>query len=250
MVLVVVFALACIALSQWQFARREEAAANIARVEKNYDAPAVALSGLLAPDEALPNDEKWRPVTVTGSYLADKQLLVRNRSLDGEPGFDILTPFVTLSGDVFVIDRGWVAGPLKPLSQVVAAPTGVETVTARLVPSEPALAGQSDTTESVATVNLPNVSKRWSQATYTGAYGLLVSEVPEAPAGRSAIKPDLTEGNHLSYALQWIAFALLGFVGLFWAIRNERRARSGKQPRRARIDADAQAEDALLDADS
>ena len=230
------FALACVALSQWQFARREEAAANITRVQRNYDAPPVPLSDLLAPDQMLPMDEKWRPVVVTGSYLVDKQLLVRNRARDGEPGFDILTPFVTRAGDVFVVDRGWVAGALKPLSDVIAAPRGVETVIARLVPSEPALAGQSDTAESVATVNLPNIGKRWSEKTYLGAYGLLVSEVPEAPAGLSALKPELTEGNHLSYALQWIAFAILGFVGLFWAIQNERRVRSGKKPKRKRVD--------------
>lgn len=246
-VLVVVFAVACVALSQWQFARREEAAANIARVEKNYDAPPVPLASVLAPDHVLNPDDKWKPVVLKGSYLVGKQLLVRNRARDGEAGFDILSPFMTESGDVFVIDRGWVAGPLKPLSSVVAAPSGPEVVVARLMPTEPQLAGQSDTAESVATINLPNVAKRWTQPTYLGAYGLLVSEVPVAPAGLPALKPQLTEGNHLSYALQWIAFAVLGFVGLWWAIRNERRVRSGAKSKKVRIDKDAQAEDALLD---
>ncbi len=245
--LVVVFAIACVALSQWQFARREEAAANIARVEKNYDAPPVPLVSVLAPDQALNPNDKWKPVVLKGSYLVEKQLLVRNRARDGEAGFDILSPFVTESGDVFVIDRGWVAGALKPLSSVVEAPAGAEVVVARLMPTEPQLAGQSDTAESVATVNLPNVAKRWTESTYLGAYGLLVSEVPAAPAGLPALKPELTEGNHLSYALQWIAFAVLGFVGLWWAIRNERRVRSGAKPKKLRVDRDAQAEDALLD---
>jgi hypothetical protein len=35
----------------------------------------------------------------------------------------------------------------------------------------------------------------------------------------------LDEGNHLSYAVQWILFALMGFYALFWAIRQEREYR-------------------------
>ena len=32
------------------------------------------------------------PVTLTGRYLADEQLLVRNRPLNGQPGFEVLVP--------------------------------------------------------------------------------------------------------------------------------------------------------------
>jgi hypothetical protein len=34
-------------------------------------------------------------------------------------------------------------------------------------------------------------------------------------------RPQLTEGNHLSYALQWIVFALMAFMALVWAVRQE-----------------------------
>jgi hypothetical protein len=35
--------------------------------------------------------------------------------------------------------------------------------------------------------------------------------------------PSLNEGNHLSYAFQWIIFGIMAFVAFGWAYRNERR---------------------------
>jgi cytochrome oxidase assembly protein ShyY1 len=63
-------------------------------------------------------------------------------------------------------------------------------------------------------------------------------------------KPELTEGNHLSYALQWILFALMAFAALWWAIKQEVEARkiaadpSYRPKVRKRVgDADKAAED-------
>ncbi len=35
--------------------------------------------------------------------------------------------------------------------------------------------------------------------------------------------PSLNEGNHLSYAFQWIIFGIMAFIAFGWAYRNERR---------------------------
>ena len=35
------------------------------------------------------------------------------------------------------------------------------------------------------------------------------------------LKPSTDEGNHLSYALQWLLFGILGFVALYLAINKE-----------------------------
>jgi hypothetical protein len=59
-----------------------------------------------------------------------------------------------------------------------------------------------------------------------GLYLRMVSEsvkVENYPLPLS--RPQLDEGNHLSYALQWILFAVMGFFALGWAIRQERLAR-------------------------
>lgn len=262
LVAALVFALACVLLSKWQFARRDEAVLEITRVVDNYDAEPIPVSEALPQLDSFTADEKWRPVTLEGEYLLDEQVLVRNRPYNGSPGFEVLTPLLLEDGSVFIVDRGWMPSGTKDLPDTVPAPPeGPVTVTARLKAGEPALAGRSAPAGQVATVELPLIADQLDQPTYTGAYGLLASESPsvaEMPA--PAIKPEADEGPHLSYAVQWIVFALFGFFGLGYALRQEYRLvnaddpderakaaiRRDKASRRAKSDADI--EDELVDA--
>jgi cytochrome oxidase assembly protein ShyY1 len=63
-------------------------------------------------------------------------------------------------------------------------------------------------------------------------------------------RPVITEGNHLSYALQWILFALMAITALIWGVKKEREAQSKtkKVSRRKNLgQVDAETEDSLLD---
>ena len=63
-------------------------------------------------------------------------------------------------------------------------------------------------------------------------------------------RPVLGEGNHLSYALQWILFALMAGGALIWGIKKEREALSStvRVSRRKNVgQVDAETEDQLLD---
>jgi cytochrome oxidase assembly protein ShyY1 len=250
--LVVVFAIACALLSWWQWSRRAEAVAEIATIEANYDAPPVALTSLLPDLTTVDESAEWHPVVVSGEYLVDDQLLVRNRPRDSEAGFEVLVPLRLADGSVFLVDRGWVPGGATPEApdSVPAAPRGEITVVVRLKPGEPDIPGRGAPEGQLATVRLPDVAKLLDAPTYTGMYGLLVSEDPvAAERPLSAQRPVEDEGPHLSYALQWIAFGILAFVGLGWAVRRERRIAAGEviAPRRER---DAEIEDALLERQS
>jgi cytochrome oxidase assembly protein ShyY1 len=224
------------------------------RLEANYSATPVPISEVLAPQTAMNLNDQWKPVSATGSYLPDLQVLVRNRTHESAPGFDVISPFLTSAGVLLVIDRGWIpaASDGRSPSSIPALPSKTERVIVRLIPAEPVLQGQSDTTKLISSIHVAELATAWEYPTYTGAYGSLVSEDPQAVSGILAPKPELSEGNHLSYALQWIAFALLGFIGLAWAVRNETRIQRGKSTQRSsrskRTDVDADAEDALLDA--
>ncbi len=224
--LVIVFAIACGLLSWWQWARRAEAVAEIDRVAVNYDASPRPLAEVLPALDAWTEADEWLPVRLTGEYLADQQLLVRNRPYNGASGFEVLVPFRLDTGRVFVVDRGWVpvGSSIEAPDAVPAPPDGAVDVVARLKPGEPTLPGRTAPEGQLATIHLPSVAELLGDETYVGAYGLLASEDP-APATRPspAIKPEADEGPHLSYALQWIAFGVLAFVALFWAFRRERR---------------------------
>jgi cytochrome oxidase assembly protein ShyY1 len=263
--LTVVFAIACGLLSWWQWSRRAEAIAAIDLVAANYDAEPAPVDAVLPGLDAWQASDEWRPVVLTGEYLVDEQLLVRNRPRDGGPGWEVLVPFRLDDGRVLAIDRGWLpVGSRDDVpDEVPAAPEGEVTVVARLKPGEPTLPGRTAPDGQLATIHLPTVAELVGGEVYTGAYGLVASEDPApAVAPRSAERPIADEGPHLSYAMQWIAFAVLAFVALVWGVRHERRVQreeaaeaealaAGAPPparRRRKRDADADAEDAVLDA--
>ncbi len=168
------------------------------------------------------------------STCPSKQLLVSERSLGSDPGFEVLTPFRQSNGSIFIVDRGWVSVGSKTSrpDYVPPAPTGLEHVTARLQQSETVLPGRVAPAGEISEINLPTVTRLVHLSdTYTGAYGLLSSETPK-PVSRpiAASKPVLDPGPFLSYAFQWILFAVMGFGGLAWALRQEYRIRNAEDP--------------------
>lgn len=250
----VVFAIACLLLSNWQFARRTEAANKVVLVAENYDAPPVPLTQLVPALDSFDLNATWHPVVAEGHYLTEYATLVRNRVQDNDAGFESLVPFELASGAVVVIDRGWTPANAnaRPAQDIVLPSSTMTTVTFRLRPSEAQIKGQESTAESIPTINISNLATRWANDTYSAIYGQLVSESPTVGNhGVLAEKPKLDEGNHLSYAFQWIAFAVLGFVALIWIVRRERQiAKAGRttKPTRRKPSHDESEEDRLIDA--
>ena len=272
--LAVVFAVACAFLSDWQFSRNEERAGQLALVERNYDAEPVPLADVIPEGSRLDPQDEWRQVRLNGSYVPDDQLLVRNRPHGGTSAFEVLVPFRLDDGRVLLIDRGWVPpGEAQPEPDAVpAAPTGDATVVVRLRPGEPLPAsGRSAPEGQVPTISLPLVAEAapaTGDALELSAYGVLVSEDPAPETAPNRLEPPSEDpGPHLSYAIQWILFAIMGFVFIGYVIRTERRHRredaedaadaasravepgTGSSPARPRRrDRDAEDEDAILDA--
>ena len=266
----IVFAVACGFLSNWQFTRNADRAEQLALVARNYDAEPVALDRIIAPGAVLGAADEWRPVTLQGEYVADQQLLVRNRPHGGTAAFEVLVPFRLADGRVLLIDRGWVPpGEDQPLpDQIPAPPEGDVTVIARLRPAEQLPAsGRSAPEGQVPSINPELVAETLApdvgDQLELSAYGVMVSEDP-APQTRPAsfAAPSEDPGPYLSYAIQWILFAIMGFVFIGYVIRTERRHRREDAEDRARgvepaprdrtparrADRDMEDEDSILDA--
>jgi cytochrome oxidase assembly protein ShyY1 len=213
--LAVAFALVSGVFGVWQWDRREQAVAEIRLIENNYDLAALPI-GQVLPDGGEWSDQlRWRPVSMEGQYVVEEQLLVRTRPRQGNVGFNVVVPFVTTDGHVFVIDRGWVpTGETRDEPDFVPpAPVGEIRVEARLFPSEPELTGRSAPPGQVASIALVLIDELSEHNVDQRAYGQLVSETP-APSSRPfpALVPVPDEGPHLSYSIQWFVFGLLGFI--------------------------------------
>lgn len=258
----VAFAIACTFLSSWQLSRGREAVAANALITANFDSAPVAIDAVLPTLDAFRSDQQWLRVRATGHYLPEKQLLVRNRPTNDGPGFEVLTPLKLADGSIFIVDRGWVptGNRQDAPDSVPAPPDGEVTVIARLQPSEPLLDTRGATGNQVATINLPEVATLVNGSIYTAAYGVLDAQSPTGAALTpvNATAPVLDEGLHWSYMIQWVIFALIGFFGLGYAVRQEYRLRNAHDPvEKARADkrehkrmlkkTDADIEDEILD---
>ncbi|MDQ1531154.1 MAG: hypothetical protein QOE37_1259 [Microbacteriaceae bacterium] len=259
--LAVAFAIGCGLLSWWQFARREETARANALVHANYEAPARPLSGVLPGLRSYdPARQEWLPVAMRGTYLTGRQLLVRDRQQGGNPGFEVLTPLRLADGRVFVVDRGFLpVGRTQDRPDTIPAPpAGTVTVVARLQANEHAIPGRTAPAGEIPSIDLDAIGRAVGAPTYTGAYGLMRSEIPAAatnPLPLPAPSFGDDEGTHLSYAIQWILFALIAFGVLGWSVRRELLdagdpdvvAADERQAGRRRAPTDEAVEDALID---
>jgi cytochrome oxidase assembly protein ShyY1 len=222
--LAIVFAAICVALSEWQVARLNETRAANDLIDRNYHSTPAPVGEVLPTLRSFSAGQEWRKVTLSGSYLVDKQLLVRNRPFNGEPGFEVLDPLLLSDGSVFIVDRGWVpTGNKQDRPDNIPEPrSGQVSVIVRLQASEPSLPNHSDLPGEVATIRLPDVARLVGKPTYTGAYGLMVSESPSAGSRPTAMpEPVLDEGLHISYAIQWVLFGIMAFFGLWYGVRQE-----------------------------
>lgn len=212
----------CVGAGLWQWSRHEVRGAAIALVERNHGAEPVDVGELLAPGRPLAADDVWRPVTVRGTYLPSAVLL-RNRPVEGRPGFHVLAPLLVtegpLRGGVLVVDRGWV--PLGEDGGTVDAPSlpagevdvvvhlrSAEAPSPRDAPAGQVQAIAPDQVRAAATA-AGDVGEGWPADATLAAYGALVSEDGARPAGLGALpEPSRDPGSHLSYAFQWWVFAL------------------------------------------
>ncbi|WP_115789747.1 SURF1 family protein [Arthrobacter silvisoli] len=237
-VLALIFAIGCVLLGRWQMDRRAETLAEINRVVSNYSAAPIPFSAAKAEFQALDPEKEWTQVELHGRYDVAGQRVVRNRPLNGQPGYEVVVPFRLDSGDAVVVDRGWLPignrTPGRPDS-IPAPPAGEVTVVVRLKPGEAKL-DRGAVEGQLASIELRGFAAELPYPLLTGAYGQLASENP-APASMPLAfpKPETDEGTHLSYSLQWFAFGLLMFVGFGYAAR--------QQARNARIDAEDEDDD-------
>ena len=209
-----IVAAVCVSLGIWQIARLHQKQQFNAAVRAGLAKPPRPLTEVVSSDVD-PDTVKFRRVMATGTYDAEDQLELYGRTQDGRPGSHLLTPLVTDDGSAVIVDRGWV--PLGLDASEEAPPAGRVTVNGVLFPSEGDPPGPVDsTTDPVDTVIRVDLARIQAQLPYRIlAVYMLLQERATTRSGElplPAPMPELGEGPHLSYAVQWFTFATITLV--------------------------------------
>ena len=219
-------------LAFWQLDRLDERRAFNDRVAEQIERPPVPLDVLLSELLSGAGDDpemiEWRQALVSGRYLPE-QVVWFNRSQDGLAGDNVLTALVTDDGTTVVVNRGFV-----PLGVAVPAPPTSDTeILARVrMPQERQRGELTDATDTDAPVTeVRRIDLGQLSAQLPGevapVYLDLIDSIPAVePSDPLPVPaPTLDDGPHLSYAAQWVIFAVCVLIGWVLAVRRSIRAR-------------------------
>ena len=222
-------------LGEWQFHRLEDRQERNSHTVRNLEEPAVPVDEVLAVGSPVARSDEWRTVRATGTYLADESVIVRYQTRDGASGVDVVTPLAVSPGGPFLlVNRGWVAtenaGTTSP--DVPAPPTGEVTVEG-WVRADATGDSTRVADRSTRAVSSEAIGEALDLTVY-GGFVDVTSESPEPaePLAR-ADAPDVSEGPHFFYGLQWWFFgalAVFGFGYLAWDERRKLRREPGPEP--------------------
>lgn len=221
-----VFAALFVRLGSWQLSRLEERRASNALIEARMDEPPRTLEGLIGQYGADAEALVYRQALVTGRFRTADEFFSVGRSYDGLTGTMVLTPLELEDGSVMIVVRG--LAPIDTPGPPAAAfepPTGAVTLTGLLDDGEePLRIGEPDpdngVLKSISRVDLEYID-RWLPGKVL-AISLVVTDQSPANAGEMLLPippPELSEGRHLGYAVQWFAFAIIAVVGTAVLVR-------------------------------
>lgn len=222
---VLVLAGVCVQLGRWQLHRLDERKARNDVTRTNLAAAPAPIDQIVGQQGVVGDQHAWRTVVVTGTFDASKQIVMRYRNVNDRPGFEIVTPLRLADGKAVLVDRGFLArqgAELAPL-KIPATPTGTVTITGRLQRSERGGSTNGGTPDdgTARLINGPDFAKVLGLNLYDGYLTVDKQEPANDPAFGAFPGPEIDDGPHFFYALQWFFFALLALGGLVYFSRQE-----------------------------
>lgn len=193
----------------------------IARVNQRAHAAPVAVPSPADWPSLTADNAEYRHVQVAGTLLLDRSTLVQASTQLG-PGFWVMTPLQTASGNIILVNRGYIADR--------KADTGSGTALADIT----GLLRMSQADGDLLRKNAP-AGQRWYSRdvqAIAAARGLGqvapffidadASPAPQAGQPVGGLTVIAFRDNHLVYALTWYALALM-IIGRTWQITRKTR---------------------------
>lgn len=226
----VVLAVVFVRLGVWQVDRLHERRQRNAYLSGRLHGAAVPLAELRGTTD----DIRYRRVIVSGRADYSHEVVYASRTRDGSPGVYLVTPVSAGDSTVLVV-RGWV---YAPDGATVDASRWREPDSLTVEGYVDELPGGSARPDSmpgrpgtVTRLDRAGLERRIGRP-LRGVYVMATGDRGASTAPRPArfTLPELDDGPHRSYAVQWFSFAAIAVVGAGIVLRNDRRDRAVQGP--------------------
>lgn len=229
--LVISLALALSSLGFWQLKRLEQTKSHNKELIAKMGQETKSLAELAKEYNFESDIEQlsYLPIKLLGYFDPDNEVLLRGRSYAGQAGYNIFTPFIT-DNFALMVERGWV--PINydtpPIKEALPVSTKIEII-GRIYPSQEAPLGwlanlaPKDPKGELKITAYTSTKRLQKQIPYdlVPFYIKLEEQNPkhslELPL--KLIIPEINNGTHLGYALQWFSFVLIGLIGYALIVR-------------------------------
>jgi cytochrome oxidase assembly protein ShyY1 len=203
--------LLCLWAAQWQYQRGVDRHARNVLIAEQSQLPPIEFKNLLGNIA----DYEWRKISLKGSFDDKNQILLRNRYHDGMYGFEQLTLFVFDERKIWV-DRGWVKAGSDATVPPQLQPTnqGLISIDGRLRLDSSLPRGKFFAVANDSERNLVSQLDARRGIQTEKFYIDLISASDDSMNPDVPVElPELSDGPHMAYALQWLFFAGLVIYG-------------------------------------
>lgn len=213
-------------LGQWQLRRLDERQERNEVTITNEKRPVRPFEEVFT--RPITDDDQWQRVEARGTFDPAQQFVIRYRNNNDASGFEVVTPLRTTSGTVVLVDRGFIQVPRGTQIPTTGPPppSGTVTVVGHVRRNEEGRRGATHPTDHQARlINSDALGEALGYPVVNGYIGLTSIDPPQEGDFEPIALPELSDGPHFWYAVQWFMFTGIGVLGVFVFIRGDIRAR-------------------------
>ena len=223
-------------MGEWQLDRLHQRQARNGTTVANEQRPVRSYAEVFT--RPIVEADQWQRVEARGTFDADHQVVVRYRSSGDTEGYEVVTPLRTSTGTVLV-DRGLV--PVGKGTQIPSTapppPAGEVRVVGHVRRNEQ---GRRSATVpvngQVRLINAPAIGATLPYPVADGYIGLLSVDPPQTGGFLPVALPEISDGPHFWYAVQWFMFTGIGLAGIVVFIRGDLRERRAEREKAERAE--------------
>lgn len=234
---IVLAALVMVRLGIWQLDRLAQRRTLNAQVLAQINQPALRLTSTELHQDL--NTLVFRTVILRGTWDNAHTMVIGNQIYENQMGVNLLTPFkITDSEAVLLVNRGWIPFEDWQRGDLSAYEINGEVEISAMLRASQTSAGLRECLDPVEgtpefpfqvwCVDVAGIAARLP-------YPLLPVYALQLPpdSGIQSVPPyavsphiEISEGNHLSYAVQWFSFAVILLLGYPFFVRREEQAKA------------------------